>query len=210
MLRRAEAPALVQLEHALATLRTEAELPQPASRLALLRALQTCLDPQPPYPLDASAYDWLQQLRDRLTLDTIAERHPDQDNNTSLDKLTRLCQTNSLVLQDLAQGEEVIGKVLLTTYHSAKGREFDTVILPGLQQGIIPRNVNDRGRWRDPTAKELAEQQRTFYVALTRAERTLHLIYGPGYHTKNGHWRPDGPSHFLIEMYRRLPSTNSS
>jgi DNA helicase-2/ATP-dependent DNA helicase PcrA len=84
------------------------------------------------------------------------------------------------------------------------------VILPGLLNGIIPRNVADRGKWRQPTAKELAEQRRTFYVALTRAESTLHLIYGPGYHTKNGYWRPDGPSDFLIEMYRRLPATDSS
>lgn len=210
MLRRAEAPPLAQLEHALTTLRTEAQLPPPASRLAPLRALQNCLDPQPPYPLDGPAHSWLQQLRVRLALDAIAERHPDKDNNTSLDELARLCHTKSLALQDLAQGEEVIGKVLLTTYHSAKGREFDTVILPGLQKGIIPRNVNDRGRWRDPTAKELAEQRRTFYVALTRAERTLHLIYGPGYHTKNGYWRPDGPSDFLIDLYRRLPSAESS
>ncbi|MCX5443865.1 3'-5' exonuclease [Streptomyces sp. NBC_00063] len=121
-----------------------------------------------------------------------------------------MCQTKNLALQDLAQGEEVIGKILLTTYHSAKGREFDTVILPGLLNGIIPRNVADRGKWRQPTAKELAEQRRTFYVALTRAESRLHLIYGPGYHTRNGYWRPDGPSDFLIEMYRRLPPTDPS
>jgi DNA helicase-2/ATP-dependent DNA helicase PcrA len=210
MLRRAEAPPLAQLEHALTTLRTEARLSPPTSRLALLRTLQTCLDPQLPYPLDASAYDWLQRLRARLRLDAIAEQHPDKDNNTSLGELAALCRSKGLALQDLAQGEEVIGKILLTTYHSAKGREFDTVILPGLLNGIIPRNVADRGKWRQPTAKELAEQRRTFYVALTRAESTLHLIYGPGYHTKNGYWRPDGPSDFLIEMYRRLPATDSS
>ncbi|MFB6931395.1 ATP-dependent helicase [Streptomyces chartreusis] len=204
MLRRAEAPTLAQLEHTLITLRTEAQLPPPASRLALLRTLQTCLDPQIPYRLDASAHDWLQQLRAALTLDTIAELHPDKDNNTGLDELSGLCQTKNLALQDLAQGEEVIGKILLTTYHSAKGREFDTVILPGLLNGIIPRNVPERGTWRPATPKELAEQQRTFYVALTRAENTLHLIYGPGYHTRNGYWRPDGPSAFLIEMYGRL------
>ncbi|KUN55475.1 hypothetical protein AQJ46_49465 [Streptomyces canus] len=210
MLRRAEAPPLAQLEHALTALRTEAQLPPSASRLALLRSLQICLDPQPPYPLDAPAHEWLQQLRDALTLDAIAQLHPDKDNNTSLDKLADLCQAKSLALEDLAQGEEVIGKVLLTTYHSAKGREFDTVILPGLLNGIIPRNVPERGRWRPATAKELAEQQRTFYVALTRAESTLHLIYGPGYHTRSGYWRSDGPSDFLIEMYQRLPSTGSS
>ncbi|WP_411092775.1 ATP-dependent helicase [Streptomyces sp. 049-1] len=210
MLRRAEAPPLAQLEHALTTLRTESQLPPPASRLALLRSLQICLDPQTPYPLDAPALEWLQQLRAALTLDAIAQLHPDKDNNTGLDGLADLCQAKSLTLQDLAQGEEVIGKVLLTTYHSAKGREFDTVILPGLLKGIIPRNVAERGRWRPATATELAEQRRTFYVALTRAESTLHLIYGPGYHTRNGYWRPDGPSDFLIEMYQRLPSMGSA
>ncbi|MEU0684070.1 ATP-dependent helicase [Streptomyces albogriseolus] len=210
MLSRAEAPPLAQLEHALTALRTEAQLPPPASRLALLRSLQICLDPQTPYPLDAPAHEWLQQLRAALTLDAIAQLHPDKDNNTSLDKLADLCQAKSLALQDLAQGEEVIGKVLLTTYHSAKGREFDTVILPGLLNGIIPRNVPERGRWRPATATELAEQQRTFYVALTRAESTLHLIYGLGYHTRSGYWRSDGPSDFLIEMCQRLPSTGSS
>ncbi|MGW1328231.1 ATP-dependent helicase [Streptomyces antibioticus] len=208
MLRRVEAPPLVQLERTLTTLRAEAQLPPPASRLALLRTLQACLDPQPPYPLDSSAHDWLQQLRAGLTLDAIAELHPDKNNNTSLGELAGLCRSKGLVLQDLAQGEEVLGKILLTTYHSAKGREFDTVILPGLLNGIIPRNVADRGRWRPPTAKELDEQRRTFYVALTRAERTLHLIYGPGYRTKNGYWRSDGPSDFLVEMDRRLPSTD--
>ncbi|MFF4990244.1 ATP-dependent helicase [Streptosporangium saharense] len=205
MLRRAEAPSLVALARALTTLRTEAQLPQPTSRLFLPRALQTCLDPQPLYPADAPAHDWLQCLRAVLALDEVAASHPDQDNATSLDDLAYLCRSENLMLQDLAQGEKVVGKVLLTTYHAAKGREFDTVILPGLLNGIIPRNIPDRGQWRAPMAKELAEQRRTFYVALTRAAMTLHLIVGPGYHTKNGYWRSEGPSDFVIEMAQRLP-----
>lgn len=204
MLRRAEAPSLAALARALATLRTEAHVRPVASRLSLPRALQTCLDPQPPYPVDAPADDWLHQLRAGLDLDAVAASHPDQDNTTSLDDLADLCRSKNLMLQDLAQGEQVIGKVLLTTYHAAKGREFDTVILPGLLKGIIPRNVPDRGGWRSPREKELAEQRRTFYVALTRATTTLHLIVGPGYHTKNGYWRHEGPSDFVIEMARRL------
>ncbi|MGI5473284.1 3'-5' exonuclease [Streptomyces sp. CA-132043] len=94
--------------------------------------------------------------------------------------------------------------------HASKGREFDTVILPGLLNGITPRDVPERGKWRRPTAKELAEQRRAFYVALTRAETTLHLIIGPGYHTKNGYWIGKGPSDFVVEMARRLPPVNSA
>lgn len=204
ILRRTEAPSLAALARALTTLRTEALLSPPTSRLSLPRALQICLDPQPPYPTDAPAHDWLQQLRTGLALDEVAASHPDQDNATSLDDLACLCRSNNLMLKDLAQGEEKIGKILLTTYHAAKGREFDTVILPGLLNGIIPRDVPGRGKWRSPTEKELAEQRRAFYVALTRAETTLHLIVGPGYRMKNGCWRDEGFSDFVKEMVRRL------
>ncbi|MFJ4745460.1 3'-5' exonuclease [Streptomyces sp. NPDC088775] len=44
-----------------------------------------------------------------------------------------------------------MGKVLLATYHAAKGREFDTVILPGLLQGLIPRDFPSGKQWRKPT-----------------------------------------------------------
>lgn len=205
MLRRAEAPSLIALARALTTLRTEAHLRPPASRLLLPRFLQTCLDPQPPYPADAPAEDWLQRLRAGLALDELAASHPNQDNTTGLDDLAHLCRSKNLMLQDLAQSEQVIGKVLLTTYHAAKGREFNTVILPGLLNGLIPRDVHDRAGWRSPTEKELAEQRQAFYVALTRAEKSLHLIVGPGYHTRNHYWRPEGPSDFVIEMVQRLP-----
>ncbi|MFJ4806966.1 3'-5' exonuclease [Streptomyces murinus] len=106
-------------------------------------------------------------------------------------------------MQDLACGEEVIGKVLLATYHAAKGREFDTVILPGLLKGLIPQDIPDRGKWRKPTETEFAEQRRTFYVAFTRAESSVNLIVSPGYET-NGYWISRGPSDFVIEMVRRL------
>ncbi|MFD3959577.1 ATP-dependent helicase [Micromonospora tulbaghiae] len=206
MLRRAQAPSLASLARTLTTLRTEARLAPPPSRLFLPRALQQCLDPEELYPADAPALAWLEQLRAGLALDEVAEGHPDQDNTSSLDGLAGLCRSKGFVLQDLARGEEVVGKVLLATYHAAKGREFDTVVLPGLLQGLIPHDVPAGGnRWRKPTEAELEEQRRTFYVALTRAESTVNMIVGPGYETKNGYWMSFGPSEFVIEMVRRLP-----
>ncbi|MEU4674801.1 ATP-dependent helicase [Amycolatopsis sp. NPDC023774] len=210
MLRRTDAPSIATLARSLTTLRTEANVPRSTSRLLLPRSLQGCLDPQPAYPADAPASEWVQRLRSDLALDEVAGAHPEQDNGTSLGDLVDLCQSKNLLLQDLAQGVQVIGKILLTTYHSAKGREFDTVILPGLLQGIIPHSVRSAGGWRSPNAKELDEQRRTFYVALTRAEMGLHLITGPGYQTRNGYWRNEGPSEFLREMARRLSPPPSS
>lgn len=204
MLRRAQAQSLAALTRSLTTLRTEAQLTPPSSRLHVPRTLQQCLDPEALYPADAPAIDWLEQLRAGLALDEVAAEHPDQDNTSSLDTLADLCRSKDLLLQDLARGEEIIGKVLLATYHAAKGREFDTVILPGLLKGIVPRDIPDRGKWREPTGTELAEQRRAFYVALTRAESTVSMITGSGYRTKNGYWISRGPSDFVIEMVRRL------
>jgi DNA helicase-2/ATP-dependent DNA helicase PcrA len=204
MLRRTQAPSLAALARALTTLRTEAQLTVPPSRLHWPRALQLCLDPDEPYPADAPALDWLEHLRTGLALDEVAAEHPDQDNTSSLDTMAGLCRSKNLLLQDLARGEEIIGKVLLATYHAAKGREFDTVILPGLLKGIIPRDIPDRGGWREPNETELAEQRRAFYVALTRAESTVTMIVGPGYRTNSGYPISRGPSDFVIEMVRRL------
>jgi DNA helicase-2/ATP-dependent DNA helicase PcrA len=204
LFRRTEAPTLSALESELSRLRSEANLSSPPSRLTLLRNLQQTLDPRPGYPPDAPADSWLARLRQALSLDLIASRHPNRDNNADLDRLSRIVHDDELALQDLARATQVIGKTLVTTYHSSKGREFDTVILPGLLNGILPHDVAERGRWRSPSPKELAEQRRSFYVALTRAEHSVRLIVGPGYHTKNGYWISKGPSSLVVEMAQRL------
>ena len=54
------------------------------------------------------------------------------------------------------------------TYHSAKGLEFDEVFLPDCIEGIIPD-----GRAKKP--EEIEEERRSFYVALTRARKGIHI-----------------------------------
>lgn len=86
--------------------------------------------------------------------------------------------------------------VHVLTIHSAKGREFDSVFLVGFEDGTIPGR-NDEGR-------ELEEERRLAYVAITRARndlvvshvasRTLH--YGPKAVIK-----AQKPSRFLKEMF---------
>jgi DNA helicase-2/ATP-dependent DNA helicase PcrA len=56
--------------------------------------------------------------------------------------------------------------VELLTFHRAKGLEFDTVFVVGLEKGLVPISHAE-------TPVELAEEQRLLYVALTRAERCL-------------------------------------
>jgi len=60
--------------------------------------------------------------------------------------------------------------VELLTFHRAKGLEFHTVFVTGLERGLVPISHAD-------TPPERAEERRLLYVALTRAEHTLHLSY---------------------------------
>jgi DNA helicase-2/ATP-dependent DNA helicase PcrA len=78
-----------------------------------------------------------------------------------------------------AEAEGSADGVNLLTLHRAKGLEWDAVLLPGLEEGILPiRQAAD-----DDEA--LAEERRLLYVGLTRARRHLHLSWaevraGPG------------------------------
>jgi DNA helicase-2/ATP-dependent DNA helicase PcrA len=60
--------------------------------------------------------------------------------------------------------------VELLTFHRAKGLEFDTVFVTGLEKGLVPIS-------HAKTSAALDEEQRLLYVAITRAERVLHLSW---------------------------------
>lgn len=197
LLRRSEAPSLETLAGEWQRLRREAGLPPAYSRLELLRRLQRILDPTPVVLSDQPAAVWLTHLTSEVGLLEVAKAHPESENRRGLEKLYGLA--TQLKLQQLASGVEVAGKVVLTTYHSAKGREFRVVILPGLVAGIVPRDVKKSGSWQPASGRELQEQRRAFYVAVSRAGDDLHLITGPGYFAR-GYWWSKGPSPFLADI----------
>jgi len=76
-------------------------------------------------------------------------------------------------LQTTTGGDDVDDKtdaVDLATFHAAKGLEWPIVHIAGLEQGLVPISF---ARTRDAQA----EEQRLFYVALTRAEHTVHCSW---------------------------------
>jgi DNA helicase-2/ATP-dependent DNA helicase PcrA len=84
----------------------------------------------------------------------------------------------------------------LTTLHSAKGLEYDVVIMIGLEQGRIP--------WNNDSADTLREKRRLFYVGLTRARHEAHLIYSGWCQNRYGRRFDNGRSQFVDEVENSL------
>ncbi|MBX3729007.1 MAG: UvrD-helicase domain-containing protein [Candidatus Sumerlaeia bacterium] len=83
--------------------------------------------------------------------------------------------------------------VSLMTVHNAKGLEFDHVFVVGLDQGVFPNS-----RTFDEPA-QFEEERRLFYVALTRARRTLTLCRAMR-RRREGFYDATVPSQFLSEL----------
>jgi len=80
----------------------------------------------------------------------------------------------------------------LLTLHSAKGTEYDVVIILGLDQGSFPSPG-----WADNTPEKMDEARRLFYVGITRARDEVHLLYSGFEENKYGKRYYNGPSEFL-------------
>ncbi|WP_246164450.1 ATP-dependent helicase [Blastochloris sulfoviridis] len=99
----------------------------------------------------------------------------------------------SLVMEsDRADGAEAVS---IMTLHSAKGLEFDTVFLPGWEEGLFPhqRALDEQGR------AGLEEERRLAYVGLTRARRRA-KIYFSANRRIHGLWSSTIPSRFVDEL----------
>ncbi|MCF1433246.1 AAA family ATPase [Agrobacterium vitis] len=99
----------------------------------------------------------------------------------------------SLVMD--AETNENLDAVSIMTLHSAKGLEFETVFLPGWEEGLFPhqRALDEGGR------AALEEERRLAYVGLTRAKRRCHLWFVSNRRI-HGLWQSTMPSRFLDEL----------
>ena len=101
---------------------------------------------------------------------------------------------------------KVRGKVVLTTLHGCKGRQFDVVVIPGCAEGILPGWTWNRGqrKWEPPSERPLAEIRRLFYVGLTRARHEIYLVYSEAFETRRGDLLQFGVSRFAKEISKKL------
>jgi DNA helicase-2/ATP-dependent DNA helicase PcrA len=113
-------------------------------------------------------------------------RDPDAALGGFVDRLSLLSEA------DEAEGAAE-ARVWLMSMHAAKGLEFPTVIVAGMEEGLFPhsRSTEDAG--------EIEEERRLCYVCLTRARERL-ILTGASRRRVFGDYQPTEPSRFLDEI----------
>ena len=136
---------------------------------------------------EPDAKDRFDNVAELLTsIEEFSVRNPDSELSTFLENVS--LQT------DIDNWNDTDNRVTLMTIHSSKGLEFPVVFIAGMDEGLFPlfRSLDDKS--------ELEEERRLFYVALTRAEEKVYLLYATnrrrmGAETVNGL-----PSRFINEI----------
>ena len=103
----------------------------------------------------------------------------------------------ALLTDQDTENEEDRNKVTLMTMHSAKGLEFKHVYIVGMEDTLFPSPMSSG------SARELEEERRLFYVAVTRAEKQATLSYALNRY-KWGNLERCSPSRFLREIDQKF------
>ena len=98
------------------------------------------------------------------------------------------------LVMDRDQGNDE-DRVNIMTLHSAKGLEFQSVFLPGWEEGLFPskRSLDEKGR------EGLEEERRLAYVGITRAKNHATITFAQNRQT-HGLWQTGLPSRFIDEL----------
>ena len=109
------------------------------------------------------------------------------------DSLQGFLEHIALVMDGDTENQQ--GEVTLMTLHAAKGLEFDTVFLPGWEEGVLPsqRTMDESG------AVGLEEERRLAYVGITRARKNLFISFASSRRI-HGQWQSAIPSRFIQEL----------
>jgi DNA helicase-2/ATP-dependent DNA helicase PcrA len=136
-----------------------------------------------------STHAWLLRLANEVIEPWRAiARNPEQDWDVCAEIISNTdpARDFDIPLAHFAGRIEGTGRINLTTLHSAKGREFDAVVMYGINSNEFP-SYRDR---KSPSA--LRDARRSFYVGVTRPRKELSLVYQENHH-----------SPWLIELFER-------
>jgi DNA helicase-2/ATP-dependent DNA helicase PcrA len=109
----------------------------------------------------------------------------------------------ALVMENEEQSDDA--KLSMMTLHGAKGLEFDTVFLPGWEEGVFPnqRALDEGGN------KSLEEERRLAYVGITRARKRA-IISHAGRRRIFANWQDSIPSRFIEELPEHVVTRTGS
>lgn len=119
-----------------------------------------------------SRYENVQELLNGIKEYSVAEKQEyEEDEVKPENDLAAYLQQISLLTDIDDKKDDTREKVKLMTIHAAKGLEFTSVFVVGLEENLFPSIMSLN------TRDELEEERRLFYVAITRAKRLLTLTY---------------------------------
>jgi DNA helicase-2/ATP-dependent DNA helicase PcrA len=142
-------------------------------------------------PEGISKYENIQELLNGLKEFTETENELEED--VTPRGLPEFLQDVALLTNADNEKEEDKDKVTLMTIHASKGLEFPHVFIVGLEENLFPSQLSLTSR------ADLEEERRLFYVAVTRAEKSLTLSYATSRY-KFGTAQFNEPSRFLTEI----------
>lgn len=164
-------------------------------KLALVRFLFTHRTPS------ALAGAWLLDFRDLLLKEVLKREVTLRDESAAVVNLLRVTgkngKLNELTVAGLGGQAGSPEHLNLVTLHSAKGLEFDVVVMMGMEHGRMPN-------WSAKTVEDKREPRRLFYVGLTRSRHEVHITYSGFTVNRQGRRFDNGPSEFAIEVAKRL------
>jgi DNA helicase-2/ATP-dependent DNA helicase PcrA len=139
-------------------------------------------------PEEVSRYENMEELLNGIKIFTEAA-----ETNGEPSSLVAYLANVALLTDQDNEKEEDRDKVTLMTMHSAKGLEFKHVYIVGMEDTLFPSPMSNG------SSRELEEERRLFYVALTRAEKQATLSYALNRY-KWGNLERSSPSRFLREV----------
>jgi len=120
------------------------------------------------------------------SIDDFCSRKPNANLSDFLEEVS--------LLSDIDHWDDSDNRVTLMTVHSSKGLEFPVVFVAGLDDGLFPLYATLENK------KELEEERRLFYVALTRAQDRVLLLYATNRRRMGGENIMGMPSRFIGEI----------
>ena len=125
----------------------------------------------------------------------------EEEGNESVSLIDFLSEVSLATDQDNDK-EENSDKVTMMTVHASKGLEFTNVFVVGLEEDLFPAAMSKNSE------REIEEERRLLYVAITRAEKNCILSYA-GTRYRNGQPAAMPPSRFLKDLDTRYISLSA-